>query len=231
MLMKYIYLLVVIIGLCFGGSAVAFPELTGQVVDTAGILSPATERQLVDLLKTETQHQVVVVTLDSLNGQSIEEYGYQLGRHWGIGDKGTDNGVLLIIAPTEGLVRIEVGYGLEGALTDALSSVIINQYMMPFLKEKKYDNASLIGVEGILAAIKGERFAPAMSAEEELGFMGLIFTILIIGLFVYVAAAPREQRAGRLRTVLFFMSLMPGRGSGFKGRGGRFGGGGSTGRF
>ncbi len=230
-MLKYICALFVLIGICFGGEAKIFPELTGRIVDSAHILSSSTQRRLTDMLQAEPKYQVVVVTVDSLNGQPIEEYGYQLGRHWGIGEKGMDNGVLLLIAPNEGLVRIEVGYGLEGVLTDALSAIIIQQHMMPLLKEKKYDAAAVIGTQGILSTIKGEQFKTA-SAEEDTGIIDITLMVLIVGLFIYVASAPRENRAARLRSVLYFLSMMRGgRGSGFRGKGGRFGGGGSTGRF
>ncbi len=94
-----------------------FPELTGRVVDNAGLLDPTEEQALADKLATEEQqssNQVVVVTVPDLQGYPIEEYGYQLGREWGIGQEGKDNGVLLIVAPNERRLRIEVGYGLEG---------------------------------------------------------------------------------------------------------------------
>src|SRR5271166_3155039 len=110
--------------------ALTFPELTGRVVDDAGILDPATKAALEHKLaefETKTTNQLVVVTLKSLQGTSIEDFGYQLGRHWGIGQSGKNNGVLLIVAPSEHKVRIEVGYGLEGTLTDALTRVIIER--------------------------------------------------------------------------------------------------------
>src|SRR5215510_9002444 len=94
-----------------------FPRLTGRVVDEAGILDPQTkaalEQKLADF-EAKTTGQFVVVTLKSLQGTSIEDYGYQLGRAWGIGQKDKNSGVLLIVAPNERKVRIEVGYGLEG---------------------------------------------------------------------------------------------------------------------
>ena len=98
-------------------SAPKFPALTGRVVDDAGVLDASTQSQLTDMLaahESATGEQVVVVTLDSLQGFSIEDYGYQLGRYWGIGQKGKNTGALLIVVPKEHKVRIEVGYGLEG---------------------------------------------------------------------------------------------------------------------
>src|SRR5271170_2711597 len=115
-------------------AAPTFPPLTGRVVDDAGVLSEDTRAQLTNMLQQQEQQagdQVVVVTLKSLQGYSIEDYGYQLGRYWGIGqsgknskNKGKDNGALLIVVPSEHRMRIEVGYGLEGQLTDAILKTI-----------------------------------------------------------------------------------------------------------
>jgi uncharacterized protein len=109
-------------------SAPVFPALTGRVVDDANVLSPPTREALtakLEALESKTSRQLVVVTVPSLQGYAIEDYGYQLGRAWGIGEKGKNNGALLIVAPNERKVRVEVGYGLEGVLTDALSEVIL----------------------------------------------------------------------------------------------------------
>lgn len=208
----------------------AFPALTGQVVDDAHILSPQIELQLTTLLQSETKHQVVVVTLASLEEKSIEDYGYQLGRHWGIGEKGNDNEVLLIIAPNEKQVRIEVGYGLEGVLTDAISSVILKN-MTPALKESNYNQAALIGVQQILKVIHNETFKPHSSKEVPTP-LAIILAGLVLWLFIYVAMAPKNDRARRLRLILTLISFVPGRGMhGFKGKGGRFGGGGASRKF
>ena len=208
----------------------AFPVLTGQVVDEAHILSPQTEWQLTALLQSETKHQVVVVTLASLEGKSIEDYGYQLGRHWGIGEKENDNGVLLIIAPNEKQVRIEVGYGLEGVLTDAISSIILKN-MTPALKESNYNQAALIGAQQILKVIHDETFK-THSSEEIPTPLAIILAGLVLWLFIYVAMAPKNDRARRLRLILTLISFVPGRGiRGFRGKGGRFGGGGSSRKF
>ncbi len=144
-------------------SSPIFPKLTGRVVDNAGILSSQTKRELTSMLKnleTNTSNQVVVVTLKSLQGYSISDYGYQLGRHWGIGQKGKDNGVLLIVAPKERKVRIEVGYGLEGTLSDAISSLIIHNKILPYFKKGDYDKGVLEGVKSIIGTIK-DTFKPS----------------------------------------------------------------------
>ena len=102
--------------------AISFPNLTGQIVDAAGILTPQTQEKIRTVLALSDQ--TVVVTIPSLEGLSIESYGYQLGRYWGIGNKNKDDGVLLLVAPNERSVRIEVGYGLEEILTDSISSTL-----------------------------------------------------------------------------------------------------------
>ncbi len=135
-----------------------FPPLTGRVVDDAGILNAHTRRQLTLMLADHgraTGEQVVVVTLDSLQGYTIEDYGYQLGRHWGIGQKGTNNGALLIVAPKERKVRIEVGYGLEGTLTDAISRTIIDNYILPSFKRGDFNAGVLAGTTSMLQVLAG----------------------------------------------------------------------------
>jgi uncharacterized protein len=109
-------------------AAPSFPKLSGRVVDAANLLPATTEQQLTGklaALETRTGRQLVVATVPSLGGYEIEEYGYQLGRAWGIGGEKADDGAILLVAPNERAVRIEVGYGLEGVLTDAVSSAII----------------------------------------------------------------------------------------------------------
>ena len=130
-----------------------FPPLTGRVVDAADILSAPVREQLTQMLarqQASTGQQVVVVTLKSLQGFTIEEFGYQLGRHWGIGEKGQNNGALLIVAPNERKVRIEVGYGLEDRLTDAESRTIIDQQMLPLFRQGDFSAGTLQG-----AAVRG----------------------------------------------------------------------------
>ena len=149
-----------------------FPPLTGRVVDDAGVLDTWTQSELTDMLAAHegaTGEQVVVVTLDSLQGYTIEDYGYQLGRHWGIGQKGKNNGVLLIVAPKEHKVRIEVGYGLEGTLTDAISRTIIENYILPSFKRGDFNAGVLAGTTSMLQVLGGnppEIAEPATSSGE-----------------------------------------------------------------
>jgi len=148
-------------------AALEFPALTGRVVDEAGLLSAATRAQLTQLSEQHertTANQLVVVTVKSLQGYPVEDYGYQLGRFWGIGQKGQNNGVLLIVAPNEREVRIEVGYGLEGQLTDALSSHIIQGQILPRFKSGDYAGGIVAGAQAIVAVFAGEELpAPAVA--------------------------------------------------------------------
>ena len=115
-------------------AAPTFPPLSGRVVDDAGILPQDVRDQLTALLaehEQQTGNQVVVATIKSLQGNDIAQYGYQLGRAWGIGQKGKNTGAIIIVAPNERKVRIEVGYGLEGALTDAQTKLIIENTILP----------------------------------------------------------------------------------------------------
>jgi uncharacterized protein len=153
-------------------AAPRFPPLTGRVVDRAGLLSPEQVEALTDKLaayEAATSNQVVVVTVDDLQGYTIEDYGYQLGRHWGIGQEGKDNGVLLIVAPEERKVRIEVGYGLEGTLTDALSKIIIEREIIPRFKRGDMAGGIVAGTDAILQALGGEYAPPERTRGERSG--------------------------------------------------------------
>ncbi len=160
-----------------------FPELTGRVVDQANILSSVIEIELKQLLEThenKTSNQLVVVTLKSLEGYAIDDYGYQLGRHWGIGQKDKNNGALLIIAPNERKVRIEVGYGLEDTLTDALSSYIINQNIVPYFKKNDFDTGVLNGTKNIIKSLNQEpnEYNPKQKSRTKPGIGSSIFTLI-----------------------------------------------------
>jgi uncharacterized protein len=144
----------------FASAALAepqFPALTGRVVDQAEILSPAEEQALTQALAAHEQattNQVVVATIKDLQGYDIQDFAYQLGRHWGIGQKGKDNGVLLLVAPEERKTRIEVGYGLEGTLTDALSHRIIQDRMLPEFREGRMAAGIEAGTQAILKVLE-----------------------------------------------------------------------------
>src|SRR5208282_1448080 len=128
-----------------------FPPLTGRVVDQANVMTPAArsavEAKLKDL-EEKSSIQLVVATAKSLQGSDIETYANELFRFWKLGEAKKNNGVLLLVAPNEHKVRIEVGYGLEGTLTDALASVIISSAIVPRFKANDYSGGIQRGVEG-----------------------------------------------------------------------------------
>ena len=132
------------------------PALTGRVVDQAGILDASTIEAITSQLagyESSTGNQVVVVTLSELKGYPIEDWGLALGRGWGIGQKGKNNGVLLIVAPNDRELRIEVGYGLEGDLPDATANTIIDSEIVPYFKRGDMKGGVHAGVNAILAAL------------------------------------------------------------------------------
>jgi uncharacterized protein len=240
--------MLMLIGVGAFAADLKFPPLTGRVVDNAGILSASTKRQLDAMLaqhEQTTAQQIVVVTLDSLQGHAIEDYGYQLGRYWGIGQKGKNNGALLIVAPHERKVRIEVGYGLEGQLTDATSRVIIENYITPQFREGDYNAGVLAGTAAIMRAL-GDDAAANLSGESAQAppannvdqtqltpsseFLLLIFFLVVIFLMSRARRHPYIVRHGMpYGPGGFFGGSSGGGGGGFSGGGGSFGGGGASG--
>jgi uncharacterized protein len=148
--------------LCLGtacAAALDFPPLTGRVVDQAGILNTDIRNDLADKskdLEEKSGIQLVVATVTSLQGNDIETYANELFRTWKLGQAGKNNGVLLLVAPNEHKVRIEVGYGLEGTLTDAVSSVIISSAIVPRFKTGDFPGGIERGVGGILDVLGGD---------------------------------------------------------------------------
>jgi len=137
-------------------AALTFPALTGRVVDQANVISAETrgaiEPKLADL-EAKSGIQLVVATVNSLEGQEIEPYANELFRNWQLGQKAKNNGVLLLVAPNERRVRIEVGYGLEGTLTDALSKVIITNAIAPRFKTGDFSGGISRGVDDIITVL------------------------------------------------------------------------------
>jgi uncharacterized protein len=136
-----------------------FPALTGRIVDEADILPGSTrgeiEAKLV-ALEAKSADQLVVVTLQSLRGRTIEDYGIALGRHWKLGQAGKNNGVVLLVAPHERKVRVEVGYGLESVLTDAVTNLIINTSILPRFRANDMPTGIARGVDDIIDVLTGD---------------------------------------------------------------------------
>ena len=229
-----------------------FPALTGRVVDNAHILSDQTKADLDEklaALEAKTSRQLVVVTLASLQGYEISDYGYQLGRSWGIGQTKLNNGALFIVAPNEHKVRIEVGYGLEPILTDALSEIIIQQAVLPRFRAGDFNGGTEAGVAALIqqlsldpSAAEARAAAAEQQAQHQGGSGATPFSILIIILFVAIAFSRIFGGFG-FWPLLFLGGLGGGRGyggGGFDGGGGggwsgggggSFGGGGASGSW
>lgn len=232
----------------------AFPPLTGPVVDTAHLLPAGVFEALSQKLAayaSSTGTQLVVVTLPTLNGYPIEYYGYQLGRHWGIGQKGKNNGALLIVDAGEKKVRIEVGYGLEGTLTDAQSFDIIHNIIVPDFKKGDYAGGIVSGSNAILEVLGHQQ--QALHKQKLRNRSGTGFLMLIIILFALMPmlsvifgrggrGGPGSGRMGWLGWFALGMlsggigggggfggGLGGGGFGGFSGGGGSFGGGGASG--
>ena len=176
---------------CAWASIPAKPQ--GWVSDFAGIMSDMTKSQIDALfaeVKKSTGAEIAVVTVSSLDGMSVEEYAVSLFKKWGIGEKGKDNGVLLLIAPNERKTRIEVGYGLEPVITDGRAGEIIRETIIPFFKKGDYDQGILQGSMQIAALITGKDFVPSVptpsseSQSEETPLPVKVGIILFFALFI-----------------------------------------------
>jgi uncharacterized protein len=138
-------------------SAQSFPKATGRVNDFANVIDPATEaaidRQL-DQLEQKTSSEIAVATVESLNGMSVEEYANRLFKQWGVGQAKQDNGVLVVVAPNERDIRIEVGYGLEGVLPDGLAGQVIRDDFTPRFQEGDYSGGIRNGVSHLVEIVE-----------------------------------------------------------------------------
>ncbi|MBN2403245.1 MAG: YgcG family protein [Spirochaetes bacterium] len=143
------------------------PYLTGRVTDNAQILSAETRKTLSESLKaheTRTTNQIAVLTIPTLNGQSIEDYAVKVFEVWKLGQKGKDNGILIIVVPNERRMRIEVGYGLEGTMTDLMAGRIIQNIMTPRFKDGDYNNGIIEGARAVIDVLEGVTIQEAAGA-------------------------------------------------------------------
>ncbi len=258
-LFRFLFLLLCLIA--SPAAAQNFPKLTGQVVDAAGLLTPdqqAALSQKLHNLEQATSRQLVIATVPDLQGYPIEDYGYKLGRAWGIGQKGANNGAILLVSKGDRKVRIEVGYGLEPILTDALSNQIIQDKILPAFRSGDYAGGINAGVDAIVQQLQAppeeqeKQVQQAVQAQRHArhhsgSFVPLIFWGIIM-LFVLLPAV-RGRRYGRrfggLPVVIWGPGFgggwgggssggggwggFSGGGGGFSGGGGSFGGGGASG--
>jgi uncharacterized protein len=242
------------------GAEPSFPSLTGRVVDQAQILDAAARTRIdgkLEQLESKTSTQLVVATLRSLQGHDIADYGYRLGRSWGIGQKGKNNGAILLVAPTERKVRIEVGYGLEGTITDAVSRLIIENAILPRFRAGDFPGGVERGVDDLVLLLSGDAEDFKRRAAEQqnrpngtTGAASFAFVILLIAIWfiVFVRRSQRSGYAGRQSPPFWFPTGgsryrggwpgdggwsggSGGSGGGFSGGGGSFGGGGASGSW
>ena len=227
-------------------AAPKFPALTGRVVDDANVLSAATKADLntkLAALEQKTSRQLVVVTIPSLGGYEISDYSYQLGRAWGIGQKSLNNGILFIVAPTEHKTRIEVGYGLEPIVTDALSSVIIQSRVLPSFRMGDFNAGVVAGTDALIEQLSletsvAEKRAAAAAEQRpqgDSGGGGLLGFLIVLFIFFMIA---RVFGGWGLLPFLLMGGGGSGPGGGWSdgggwsgGGGGSFGGGGSSGSW
>jgi uncharacterized protein len=240
-----------------------FPALTGRIVDQANILSAGDRTEIETTLKAldaKSSDQVVVVTVRSLEGVPIEDYGYQLGRFWKIGQAGTNNGILLIVAPSDRKVRIEVGRGLEPQMTDTMSKLIIDNAILPAFRRGDFPAGIKAGTRDIAAVLLGDAEEVKQRAKSirkpanvEIDWFQLMFILFWVSVVGYSIWQQHKQASqlpagyrGRRRSGNVI--IVPGgwggsggwssggssggdSGGGFSGGGGDFGGGGSSGSW
>ena len=208
--MKRLFLLFLLV-IAAPAAAQTFPELSGRVVDQADLLSADEEAALtqrLEALEQASSRQLVVVTVASLEGHPIEDYGYRLGRHWGIGQSEANNGIILLVAPNERKVRIEVGNGLEPIMTDALSHQIIEDQILPRFRDNDYPGGIVAGADAIIEQLQ----APPEAAEQRVlaaaregtgsgsggSIWPLLFWIAVLG-FILVPLFIRGMRGKKYR--------------------------------
>jgi uncharacterized protein len=210
-----------------------YPSATSYLNDSAGVINAQDQRVIENLareLDSKTTSQLAVVTVNSTQPETIEQYAVELFKKWGIGQKGKDNGVLFIIAVKDHTARIEVGYGLEGVLTDAISSTIIHQIVIPEFKQAHISTGILEGAKAIVSLIAKENGVTITGQEAEVyrevhqdasGFWVIVFVFVFIFTFYVMSFSLRSPRGWRDR---YYGGGWGGGGGGFSGGGGGFGG-------
>lgn len=233
-----------------------FPKLTGRVVDNANLINAVEEAKLIEKLKAfekQSSDQVVVATIDSLHGANLEEYSNLLFREWKLGQAEENNGVLLLVSKNDRKIRIEVGYGLEGLLTDAMSKIIIDRVIVPQFKAGNFSAGIVSAAENIIGVLSGDKFELDSRAKRnvqqnnDVDWFEVIFFIiwgtLFFGPLAFSILAPIfGEKLGPRHYKWLGIEHRPGRGGsggssgsggfggGYSGGGGGFsGGGGSSG--
>ncbi len=222
------------------------PEPPRLVNDLAGVLTPEEVERLENMLvafNDTTSTQIAVVTVPSLQGYDVADFTDRLAERWGVGRKGKDNGIMVLVKPRneegKGFARISVGYGLEEFVTDAVSRRIIENEMIPSFRDDKYYEGIAKSVAVLIDLTSGKYKADAYASDAPPAIFGLVFLLVLMGLFFILAGRRTAYHAGNqtsIFTTLMLLNMLSSRGhSGkwgdFSSGGGMFGGGGRGGGF
>lgn len=207
-------------------AALEVPKLNGYVNDLAGVISPGTELKIESFLRgfeSSDSTQLMILTIEALEGESLEDYSLRVAETWKVGQKGKDNGALLLIAKQDRQMRIEVGYGLEGRLTDLLAGRIIDNEIKPRFQAGDFDGGVIAGVTAMAEAVRGEyRGTGSTGQKKKRNPWGSLALLLFLGPGLMLLGGGRR---GRHRRGGFWIGGLGGGGFGGGGRGGGFGGG------
>ena len=182
LLLIFFFVMLPAVSYCLG-----VPELTGRVNDYADMLSKPTEEQLetaLEALEQKSSTQIAILTVHSLAGENLEQYSLQVAESWKLGQEDLDNGVLLFIAKAERKIRIEVGYGLEGSLTDLLAGRVIRNIITPKFKNGNFDQGVIDGVTAMIKIVEGEYTEENLS-NYEYGSSGDTGGAIVLGFFMF----------------------------------------------
>jgi len=186
----YLLLIFLLLFLPLTAYSLDVPRLKGYVNDYAGMISPTAKSRIEEELRAFEQSdstQIVILTIPSLEGENIREFGIKVGDAWKIGKKGKDNGVILIVSKQEREIGIEVGYGLEGKLTDLVSGRIIDQVIKPRFKQGDFDNGFIAGVSALIDATRGEFQAEQRPVRRrQSGFPPFLTFLMFLGIFTLI---------------------------------------------
>jgi uncharacterized protein len=198
--------------------ALEVPPLSGRVVDLANLLSADVESSLTAELaehERKTGNQIAVLTLPSLDGELLEDYSHRVATSWKLGQKGSDNGVLLVIVAGERRIRIEVGYGLEGKLTDAASARIIRNVIVPHFRSNDFAGGISAGLKAVMGTIEGTEtppeVPPRMQPETSDAWTVLVIAVVLGALIGVMVGRPLRVLAGTVSGLLsFFIGMTSG---------------------
>ena len=230
--MRHIFsLLFIFLLTCSAVMALTIPKPSGYVNDVAGLLSQTTQLKLEQFLRDfekSDSTQITILTIPTLDGEVLEDYSLKVFENWKIGQQGKDNGALLLISKADRKIRIEVGYGLEGRLTDLLAGRIIDNEISPKFKQGDFDGGIVAGVVGIAEAVRGEYTGTGKTSrgKKKSNPFGFLFLLFFLGPFLSRIGGRRSSRRGG---VFIGGPFMGGRGGGFGGGGFSGGGGGGGG--